>query len=138
MVFIYWKSSVIKSSGREQMVLLLSGIALSFVLPFLYVSPPSLGVCVFQRMGIWICVSFTFGAVLVKIVHVYRIFVSKTHVMAILMTAFAELACLFGHKMSVIFFHSGKKCKHHRVALTAQKKTPMWNSPPVGPSHCEV
>ena len=79
-VFIYWKSSVIKSSGREQMVLLLSGIALSFVLPFLYVSPPSLGVCVFQRMGIWICVSFTFGAVLVKIVRVYRIFVSKTHV----------------------------------------------------------
>ena len=79
-VFIYWRSAVIKSSGREQMVLLLSGIALSFVLPLLYVSPPSLGVCVLQRMGIWICVSFTFGAVLVKVVRVYRIFVSATHI----------------------------------------------------------
>ena len=79
-VFINWRSPVIKSSGREQMVLLLSGIALSFVLPLLYVSPPSLGVCVLQRIGIWICVSFTFGAVLVKVVRVYRIFVSATHI----------------------------------------------------------
>ena len=79
-IVMNWKSPVIKSSGREQIVLLLSGIALSFILPFLYVSPPSLGVCVLQRMGIWICVSFTFGAVLVKVVRVYRIFVSTTHV----------------------------------------------------------
>ena len=79
-VFTNWKSPVIKSSGREQMVLLLSGIALSFVLPLLYVSPPSLGVCILQRIGIWICVSFTFGAVLVKVVRVYRIFVSSAHI----------------------------------------------------------
>ena len=79
-VFINWRSPVIKSSGREQIVLLLSGIALSFVLPLLYISPLSLGVCVLQRMGIWICVSFTFGSVLVKVVRVYRIFVSATHI----------------------------------------------------------
>ena len=65
------------------MLLLLSGIALSFVLPFLYISPPSLVVCIFHRIGIWFSVSLTFGAILVKVVRVYRIFVSKgnlTHV----------------------------------------------------------
>ena len=78
-----WTSPVVKSSGREQMILLLFGIATSFLLPVIYISPPSLGVCVIQRVGIWLCISLTFGAIFVKVLRVYRIFLNKgsmTHV----------------------------------------------------------
>ncbi|XP_064387120.1 metabotropic glutamate receptor 3-like isoform X2 [Halichondria panicea] len=71
---IYWKTPVVKSSGREQMITLLSGIGLIFILAFVYVSPPEPGVCAVQRMGFWVCYSIIFGALLVKIVRVTRIF----------------------------------------------------------------
>ncbi len=71
---IYWKTPVVKSSGREQMIILLSGIGLVFILAFVYVSPPEPGVCAVQRMGFWVCYSIIFGALLVKIVRVTRIF----------------------------------------------------------------
>ena len=74
---LFWKTPVVKSSGREQMVLLLIGIGLSFVVSVLYVSPPSVAVCVFQRIGLWFCFSLIFGALLVKIVRVARIFLGK-------------------------------------------------------------
>lgn len=74
---IYWKTPVVKSSGREQMVLLLVGIASSFTLAYIYVSPPSVGVCFLQRVGLWFCFSLMFGALLVKIVRVARIFLRK-------------------------------------------------------------
>ena len=71
---IFWKTPVVKSSGREQMITLLIGIGLIFVLAFVYVSPPEPGVCAVQRVGFWICYSIIFGALLVKIVRVTRIF----------------------------------------------------------------
>ena len=37
-------------------------------------APPSTGVCVFQRIGVWLCFSLAFGALLVKIIRVARIF----------------------------------------------------------------
>jgi len=74
---LFWKTPVVKSSGREQMVLLLIGIGLSFVVSVIYVSPPSVAVCVFQRIGLWFCFSLIFGALLVKIVRVARIFLGK-------------------------------------------------------------
>ena len=74
---ITWKSPVVKSSGREQMVMLLIGIGICYVLAFIIVAPPSTAVCVFQRIGVWLCFSLTFGALLVKIVRVARIFYSS-------------------------------------------------------------
>ena len=74
----YWKTPVIKSSGREQMILLLIGITFSFILTFIYISPPTLGVCVIQRSGVWIAFSLIFGALFVKIIRVARIFFNKT------------------------------------------------------------
>ena len=71
---IYWKTPVVKSSGREQMVTLLIGIATCYILTFVVVAPPSTTVCVFQRIGVWFCFSLAFGALLVKIVRVARIF----------------------------------------------------------------
>ena len=71
---VFWKTPVVKSSGREQMITLLIGIGLMFILAFVYVSPPGPGVCAVRRVGFWICYSIIFGALLVKIVRVTRIF----------------------------------------------------------------
>ena len=75
---LYWKTPVIKSSGREQMILLLTGISLSYMLAFIYVSPPVLTVCIIQRIGLWFCFSLMFGALMIKIVRVTRIFLQKS------------------------------------------------------------
>ena len=74
---IYWKTPIVKSSSREQMILLLIGIVLSFLIAFIYVSPPLLGICVVQRIGLWLCFSLMFGSLLVKIVRVARVFLQK-------------------------------------------------------------
>ena len=71
-----WKTPVVKSSGREQMIMLLIGIGSCCVLTYIIVAPPSTGVCVFQRIGVWLCFSLIFGALFVKIVRVARIFYS--------------------------------------------------------------
>ena len=75
---VYWKTPIIKSSGREQMILLLIGITLSFILGFIYISPPVLGVCIIQRIGVWIVFSLMFGALFIKILRVARIFHNKS------------------------------------------------------------
>ena len=74
---IYWKTPIVKSSSREQMILLLIGIGLSFLIAFIYVSPPLLGICVVQRIGLWLCFSLMFGSLLVKIVRVARVFLQN-------------------------------------------------------------
>ena len=71
-----WDTPVVKSSGREEMIMLLIGIGACCVLTYIIVGPPSTGVCVFQRIGIWFCFSLAFGALLVKIIRVARIFYS--------------------------------------------------------------
>ena len=71
-----WNTPVVKSSGREQMVMLLIGIGACCVLTYIIVAPPSTGVCVFQRIGVWLCFSLAFGALLIKIIRVARIFQS--------------------------------------------------------------
>ncbi len=86
MYVIYWGAPIIKSSGREQMITLLIGIALMFVLAFVYVSPPEPGVCAIQRIGFWICYSIIFGALLVKITRVTRIFYRGSNPMRIRFT----------------------------------------------------
>ena len=73
----YWNTPLVKSSGREQMMLLLVGITVCFCTAFLYVAPPSLGTCIIQRFGLWICYSLMFGAILIKIIRVARIFLKK-------------------------------------------------------------
>ena len=74
---VYWNIPVIKSSGREQMVLLLIGIGLSYVLAFIFVSPPVFTICLIQRLGLWFCFSLMFGALMVKVIRVTRIFLVK-------------------------------------------------------------
>ena len=71
-----WNTPVVKSLDREQMIMLLFGIGISFVLTYIIVAPPSTPVCVFQRIGVWLCFSLSFGALLLKIVRIAKIFYS--------------------------------------------------------------
>ena len=73
---INWQTPVVKSSDREQMIMLLVGIGICCVLTYVVIAPPSTTVCVFQRTGVWLCFSLSFGALLLKIVRIAKIFYS--------------------------------------------------------------
>ena len=74
---IQWTTPVVKSSGREQMIILLVGISLSYISAFFYVSPPLPTICGFQRWTFWTSFSIMFGALLVKVIRVARIFLQN-------------------------------------------------------------
>ena len=74
-VFIwFWNTPIVKSSGREQMILLLTGITLCFLITIVFLIKPSPAVCGLQRIGSWFCLSLILCALLVKLVRVARIF----------------------------------------------------------------
>lgn len=76
---ILWNTPVIKSSGREQMILLLSGVMVCFLQTAFFLMKPMYAVCFFQRAGTWFCFSIILSALLVKLVRITRIFLrSKT------------------------------------------------------------
>ena len=77
---VFWRTPVVKSSGQEQMVLLLIGITISLVSSFFYVAPPVPMVCGFQRWLLWTGFSIMFGTLLVKIARVARIFLRKNSI----------------------------------------------------------
>ena len=74
----YWNRPIIKSSGREQMILILIGITLCFVITVIYLIKPSIIVCTLQRAGLWFCFSIILSALFVKLVRISRIFMQKT------------------------------------------------------------
>ena len=74
---IYWNTPIIKASGREQMILLLVGIALSYLCSVFFVIKPSITICTFQRISLWFCLSLIICALLVKLVRIARIFMRK-------------------------------------------------------------
>ena len=73
----FWTTPIVKSSGREQMSLLLVGISLSFISAFFYASPPTPAICGIQRWIVMTSFATMFGALLVKTVRVARIFLNK-------------------------------------------------------------
>ena len=77
-VFIYfWNTPIVKSSGREQMVLLLSGITLCFLITVVFIPKPSVAVCTLQRIGTWFCFSLIISALFIKLVRITRIFLNE-------------------------------------------------------------
>ena len=70
----FWTNPVIKSFGRELLILILIGLGLSFVFPFFYVFRPSVELCVIRRLGFWFSLTVIFASLLVKLVRVTRIF----------------------------------------------------------------
>ena len=74
-VFIwFWNTPIVKSSGREQMILLLTGITLCFLITIVFLIKPSPAVCGLQRIGSWFSFSLILCALLVKLVRITRIF----------------------------------------------------------------
>ena len=72
---VFWTSPVIKASSRESVILILIGVLVSFASSFFYLSPPSLGICSLQRILIWFGSSLMYGALVIKVIRIARIFV---------------------------------------------------------------
>ena len=77
-VFIwFWNTPIVKSSGREQMVLVLIGITLCFILTVFYLLKPSAVSCAFRRIFLWLSYSLILCALLIKLIRLARIFYNK-------------------------------------------------------------
>ena len=77
-VFIYfWNTPIVKSSGREQMVLLLTGITLCFLITVVFIPKPSVAVCTLQRISTFFCSSLVISSLFIKLVRITRIFLHK-------------------------------------------------------------
>ncbi len=72
---VFWNSPVIRASSRESVILILIGAASSFLTSFIYLSTPSLAICILQRILLWFCFSLMNGSLLVKVIRITRIFV---------------------------------------------------------------
>ena len=74
---IFWSTPIMKSSGREHMIMLLVGITISFLLTSVFITKPSDGVCVLRIYGHWLTFSFILGSLLVKLIQILRIFLRE-------------------------------------------------------------
>ena len=75
---IYRKEHLIKASSRELSSILLCGIMLCYLLPFVYIAKPSPASCAIRRFGVGFCFSLCFSALLVKTNRIHRIFNQKS------------------------------------------------------------
>ena len=75
---IYRNKHLIKASSRELSSVLLCGIMLCYLLPFVYIAKPSPASCAIRRFGVGFCFSLCFSALLVKTSRIHRIFNRKS------------------------------------------------------------
>ena len=69
--------TLIKASSRELSGILLTGILLCYLLPFVFILKPSIIVCTIRRFGVGFCFSICYSALLVKTNRMHRIFNRK-------------------------------------------------------------
>ena len=75
---IHHNDPLIKASSRELSSVLLCGIMLCYLLPFVYIAKPSPASCAIRRFGVGFCFSLYFSALLVKINRIHSIFNRKS------------------------------------------------------------
>ncbi|XP_068186521.1 metabotropic glutamate receptor 7-like [Antennarius striatus] len=70
----YNDTPIVRASGRELSYVLLTGIFLCYIITFLMIGKPDIGVCAFRRifLGLGMCISY--AALLTKTNRIYRIF----------------------------------------------------------------
>ncbi|KAM6927534.1 metabotropic glutamate receptor 7 [Xenentodon cancila] len=70
----YNDTPIVRASGRELSYVLLTGIFLCYIITFLMIGKPDVGVCSFRRifLGLGMCISY--AALLTKTNRIYRIF----------------------------------------------------------------
>ena len=74
-VFAYfWNTPIVKSSGRDMMVIILIGILLCFLITPVYLIKPSPAICALQTIGLWFCITIVLSPLLVKLIRITRIF----------------------------------------------------------------
>ena len=88
--------------GGAFVVMLLFGIGAHCVLIFIVVAPPSTTICVFQRVGVWLCFSFTFGTLLVKIVQMVPLRFLATVTVTPKYMIMRTMAIVFGQLILVV------------------------------------
>jgi hypothetical protein len=71
---LFYRKKVIKASSRELSAILLAGIFLCYMLPFLFVVRPSPVVCGLRRFAIGFCFAICYSALLVRSNRIHRIF----------------------------------------------------------------
>ena len=74
MFAIFHHHKVIKASSRELSALVLVGILLCYILPFLFIARPTAAVCGVRRFAIGFCFAISYSALLVRSNRIYRIF----------------------------------------------------------------
>jgi metabotropic glutamate receptor 2/3 len=75
---VFNKEHIIKASSRELSAVLLCGIMLCYLLPFLYIAKPSPVLCAIRRLGVGFCFAVCFSSLLVKTNRIHRIFNRKS------------------------------------------------------------
>ncbi|XP_041945930.1 metabotropic glutamate receptor 7 isoform X1 [Alosa alosa] len=70
----YNDTPIVRASGRELSYVLLTGIFLCYIITFLMIAKPDIGICSFRRifLGLGMCISY--AALLTKTNRIYRIF----------------------------------------------------------------
>ena len=87
---VNWNTRVVRASGRESMIIIATGTAISFIVAFIYVAPPSLEICTLQRICLWLGFGLIFSSLTVKVVRIARIFVFQA-------SSFVQLKCIHTH-----------------------------------------
>ncbi|XP_028391281.1 metabotropic glutamate receptor 7-like [Dendronephthya gigantea] len=78
-VLIYFKhkdNRLVKASGRELCFVILAGISLCFILPFMFIAKPNDPVCYARNLVIGLALAMCYAPLFMKINRIYRIFTS--------------------------------------------------------------
>ena len=71
---LYNRHKIIKATSRELSAILLTGIALCYALPFVFIASPSPATCTVRRFGIGFSFALCFSPLLMKTNRIYRVF----------------------------------------------------------------
>ena len=69
----FHKKQAIIAGNRVMSAVIMGGILISFCLPIVYLGRPTATTCALRRVGISVCFSICFGALLVKISRIHRV-----------------------------------------------------------------
>ena len=87
---VNWNTPVVRASARESMTMIVFGTAISFIVAFIFVAPPSLVICTLQRICLWLGFGLIFSSLTVKVIRIARIFVFQT-------SSYIHLKCISTH-----------------------------------------
>ena len=73
---IHKENRLVKASGRELCFVILAGIALCFIVPFLFIAKPNDPICYTRNLVIGLALAMCYAPLFMKINRIYRIFTS--------------------------------------------------------------